>query len=242
MSNRDMLKRYGFCLTNNKYNNIFIKLRLELQDPDFKYRYYIMQKFFQVEIENRDSNLVGIQSRHFKVYYQKLNTKMLKFVKIINFNVKNDEIATVMETRSLSLEYLSFQKLKKIYEDFLNNFDTSLDEDLKLMRDPIEIKKLTVRQYMGMVYRTEQKRILINQIKLVRIVMAIIERMMRGSTLEFAVLRVHDLETARDHYINRLMLKSYLDSLEKGLKANTADYYRHKGLNMEDGELLLKSV
>jgi hypothetical protein len=46
MSNRDMLKRYGFCLANNKYNNIFIKLKLELKDPDFKYRYYIMQKFF----------------------------------------------------------------------------------------------------------------------------------------------------------------------------------------------------
>lgn len=30
MSNREMLKRYGFCLTNNKYNNIFIKLKLEL--------------------------------------------------------------------------------------------------------------------------------------------------------------------------------------------------------------------
>lgn len=55
---------------------------------------------------------------------------MLKFVKIINFNVQKDEIATVMETRSLSLEYMSFQKLKKIYEDFLNNFPTALDEDL----------------------------------------------------------------------------------------------------------------
>jgi hypothetical protein len=42
MSNREMLKRYGFCLQNNKYNNIFIRLRLELKDPDFKYRYYII--------------------------------------------------------------------------------------------------------------------------------------------------------------------------------------------------------
>jgi hypothetical protein len=108
MSNREMLKRYGFCLTNNKYNNIFIKLKLELQDPDFKYRYYIMQKFFQIDLENKNQNLVGVQSRHFKVYYQKLNTKMLKFVKIINFNVKNDDIAAVLETRSLSLEYISF--------------------------------------------------------------------------------------------------------------------------------------
>ena len=29
MSNRDCLKRYGFCLTQNKYNNMSIKLRLE---------------------------------------------------------------------------------------------------------------------------------------------------------------------------------------------------------------------
>jgi hypothetical protein len=51
---------------------------------------------------------------------------MLKFVKVINFNVKNDDITTVIETRSLSLEYISLQKLKGVYEDFLNNFATSL--------------------------------------------------------------------------------------------------------------------
>jgi len=28
--------------------------------------------------------------------------------------------------------------------------------------------------------------------------------MMRGATLEFAVLRVHELESAKDHVINRL--------------------------------------
>jgi hypothetical protein len=150
---------------------------------------------------------------------------MLKFIKIINFNVKTDEISTVVETRSLSLEYVSFQKLKAVYEDFLNNFPTTLREDLDFMKDPIRMNELSVRQYMGMVYRTEQKRILINQIKLVKIVMQILERMMRGATLEFAVLRVHEFETAKDHVINRLMLKSYLNSLEKGLQANTAAYY-----------------
>ena len=96
---------------------------------------------------------------------------MLKFIKIINFNVKTDDITTVVETRSLSLEYISFQKLKAVYEDFLNNFPTTLKEDLDFMRDSEKMKALTVRQYMGMVYRTEQKRILINQIKLVKIVM-----------------------------------------------------------------------
>jgi len=70
MSNRDMLKRYGFCLTHNKYNNIFIKLKLQIRDPDFKYRYYIMQKFFHVDIEGSSADdIMSIQSRHFKVYY-----------------------------------------------------------------------------------------------------------------------------------------------------------------------------
>ena len=156
MSNRDMLKRYGFCLMNNKYNNIFIKLKLELNDPDFKYRYYILQKFFQIELENtQNSNQVCVQSRQFKIYYQKLNTKVLKFIKIINFNVKTDNINTVIETRSLSLEFISFQKLKAIYEEFLNGFQTTLKEDLDLMRDPLRMKQLNVRQYMAMVYRTE---------------------------------------------------------------------------------------
>ena len=49
MSNRDALKRYGFCLTNNKYNNLYIKLRLEQNDEEFKYRQYIIQKFFSVD-------------------------------------------------------------------------------------------------------------------------------------------------------------------------------------------------
>lgn len=80
---------------------------------------------------------------------------MLKFVKVINFNVKNDDITTVIETRSLSLEYISLQKLKGVYEDFLNNFATSLQEDLELMRDPLRSKKLTYRQHMAMVYRTD---------------------------------------------------------------------------------------
>lgn len=54
MSNREMLKRYGFCLPNNKYNNMFIKLRLDVTDSDFKYRYYILQKFFSMEIDKNE--------------------------------------------------------------------------------------------------------------------------------------------------------------------------------------------
>ena len=63
---------------------------------------------------------VEVSSRHFKIYYQAFNTKVLKFIKILTFNPKQDEIGCIIETRSLSLEYLSMQKLQKVYEDFLS--------------------------------------------------------------------------------------------------------------------------
>jgi len=50
-----MLKRYGFCLQHNKYNNIYIKMKLALADPHFKYREYILQKFFETESKQSES-------------------------------------------------------------------------------------------------------------------------------------------------------------------------------------------
>lgn len=59
---------------------------------------------------------------------------------------------------------------------------------------------------------------------------------MRGQTLEFAVLRVHELESKLDHPINRLMLSSYLEALERGLKANAELYYDQRKLSTDEGE------
>jgi len=55
---------------------------------------------------------------------------VLKFVKILNFDVQRDDIDAIIETRSLSLEYMSMQKLKTVYEEFLEGFPTTLKEDL----------------------------------------------------------------------------------------------------------------
>ena len=104
MSNREMLKRYGFCIPYNKYNYLYIKLRLEHSDPEFQYRKFVLRKFFSVD---PSSDKMDISSRHFKIHFQKLNTKVLKFIKILNFNVKDDNISCIVETRSLSLEYIS---------------------------------------------------------------------------------------------------------------------------------------
>jgi hypothetical protein len=55
MSSREMLKRYGFCLQHNKYNNVYIKMKLQLSDPNFKYREFMIKKFFQIEEKSSPS-------------------------------------------------------------------------------------------------------------------------------------------------------------------------------------------
>jgi len=113
----------------------------------------------------------------------------------------------------------------KIYQDFLNSFATSLKEDLVMMRDPVKMKKLTYRNYFAMTFRTEQKRILINQIKLIKVIMHILERLMKGMTLEFAVTRIFELESRKEHPINRLMIDNFLTALQRGLQKNQATYF-----------------
>lgn len=137
---------------------------------------------------------MDVQSRHFRIYYQRLNTKVLKFIKILTYNVHEDDLQVIVETRSLSLEYLSLKKLQGVYERFLESFPTTLAEDLEMLRGP-ERKNLSVRNYFAVLYRSEQKRILVNQIKLVKVTLHILERLMKGLTFDFAVTRVFDLET-----------------------------------------------
>jgi hypothetical protein len=94
------------------------------------------------------------------VYLQKLNTKVLKFIKILTFNVHEDDISCIVETRSLSLEYLSLTKLNKVYEDFLQSFPTTAKEDSRILKE--EAHTLNGNKFFALIYRSEMKKILIN--------------------------------------------------------------------------------
>jgi len=58
-------------------------------------------------------------------------------------------------------------------------------------------------------------------LKLVKIVLHILERIMKGMTLEFAITRVFELESKTECVLNRLMIDNYLTSLKRGLEKNT---------------------
>ena len=60
--------------------------------------------------------------------------------------------------------------------------------------------------------------------------------------MEFAVLRVHELESKQDHPVNRVMLANYLNGLQRGMQANAELYYVQRGLKKDEGEELLREV
>ena len=66
-------------------------------------------------------------------------------MKILSFNVKEDDISCIVETRSLSLEYIGLQKLAKVYQDFLDQFPTTLSQDMHDLRNAGKLKELSVR-------------------------------------------------------------------------------------------------
>ncbi len=100
----------------------------------------------------------------------------------------------------------------------MKSFPTTLPEDCKLLKD--QQSKLTGRQYFALVYRMEFKRIVLNQINLVKLVLHVLERLMKGMTLDFAVTRVFELEQKKEVVVNRVMIDNYLTSLKRGLEKN----------------------
>lgn len=63
--------------------------------------------------------------------------------------------------------------------------------------------------------------------------MNIIQRLMKGFTLEFAMERVIDLERNEDVKVNRLMIDNYIKSLKKGLDRNKESYLKINGISEE---------
>lgn len=90
---------------------------------------------------------------------------------------------------------------------------------MKIMKGETK-HKLNGNKFFALVYRSEMKKILANQINLIKIVLHILERLMKGMTLDFAVTRVFELESKKEFVVNRMMIDNYLTSLKKGLARN----------------------
>lgn len=106
LANRDSLKRYGFCIPMNKYNHLQIKLSLDNSDQHIQQWKWLLQQLF-AEVMSDQSSLV----KSFKIFDQKFNTKILKFIKVLNCTLNENMVGNVLECKSVSLEYISLMRL-----------------------------------------------------------------------------------------------------------------------------------
>jgi len=68
---------------------------------------------------------------------------------------------------------------------------------------------------------------------LINVILHIIERLMKGMTLDFAVTRVFELESKKDFVLNRRMIDNYLTSLKNGLAKNKEVFLEQNNLTEE---------
>ena len=69
---------------------------------------------------------MDVHCKHFRITHR-LNTKIIKFVKILNRKIRSDNMNSILETRSIGLEYVSLKRLHVVYENFLKSFPTTLE-------------------------------------------------------------------------------------------------------------------
>lgn len=68
---------------------------------------------------------------------------------------------------------------------------------------------------------------------MINVILHIIERLMKGMTLDFAVTRVFELESKKDFVLNRRMIDNYLTSLKNGLAKNKELFLEQNNLTEE---------
>jgi hypothetical protein len=63
--------------------------------------------------------------------------------------------------------------------------------------------------------------------------MHILERLMKGMTVDFALQRVFELESKQDVNINRKMMENYTKTLRKGLDKNQQKFLEVNNVTLD---------
>jgi hypothetical protein len=103
-------------------------------------------------VKSDDNSIV----KSFKIFDQTFNSKILKFIKVLNCTMNESMVGNVLDCRSVSLEYISLMRLRQIYINFLSKFATKIQEDMQMLLQPESAK-----HYFAIVYRLENKKIII---------------------------------------------------------------------------------
>jgi len=197
LSNRTALIRYGIALEYNKYEHIHLKIPYlkYVKDVDWlskKIKYFKLSRYMR-----------------FKLKRTKINISLINFCKGENFTMDFKDYERILKPIDIDLEIQGVRRAYEYLQAFLESFSKTPEENKEMLKDP----NVGYHEYFATVYKLERQRILIFHSKALLVVEEILNRLKKGLTLEFAVMRVHDLETDEECNRNRIFIADYLDML-----------------------------
>lgn len=201
LSNRLMLMRYGMTLEYNKYDHVHFKI------PYIKYlngNTWLIEKIKYYKVP---------RIKKLKARRRKFAIELLDFFKSVNWKYKTHTLDDFFYPKNLDLELQALEMMKEFYEEFLKNCKESEEELEKKLTDPA----LSYHQYFATVLNLERQRGIRFHYRSVKVLIEILNRIKSGLKLEFALLRVNELESEEQYHRNRVFFEAYTDRLKKVL-------------------------
>lgn len=173
-SNRQLLSTYGFSLKVNHFNYARIKILLQEMSSDQRLAQFLseVQAFIVFKLKKNvlaDEFIRSIRALHWR----------------FELNVKN-----FLHPENLDLEKIVLDTGVHILTKYLRNFKTTYEEDLQILNEEIDLRK-----YFAVLYRSQVKEIILNQIKFLKVAREIVQRKSEGADLEACLSLVNGTES-----------------------------------------------
>ena len=184
LNNFDMLIDYGFCLYPNKYDSCYIRLfKCKLVSPAL------------------DRKKKG--TRTFNLKLNQLNADLLSYLRK-RMNLKESYLDPVSSSKS-ELNILHY--FQCLLEEYLNNFPTTLEQDLEIMNGDLHY-----RLEYAIKYRISLKEIIRSQVSLSEILEQVLVQVAEGKSVISAHWADRSIEACKKMY----PLRTYLGYLNNG--------------------------
>ncbi|CAD8091646.1 unnamed protein product [Paramecium sonneborni] len=194
LSNRQMILKYGMALEYNKFNSAFLRVEY------FEYLNKKQAKWLAHQFKLD-------KYKRFKLKFIKPPYELIIFCKLVYWDLNVQSVDTIFQIQDLQLEKQGLSLALTILEKENSQFTEKIEDLEKQLFD----KSLGYHEYFALVYRLERLRIYNYNINLIKIMIVVLDKIMKGVQFEKAIEKTdYDFDF---YQTNRYTLKRYFDEL-----------------------------
>lgn len=194
-SNRQLLSVYGFSLKTNHFNFAIFKTQVKNLLPSIDLEEKLRVKDFTPDLYIK-----------FKLKQKVLCLSFIDMIRKMWWK-SGHPIQAFFEAKLLELELSVMTHAIKLLTEYLNTFNTSYDEDLKILETEIPLRK-----YFAVLYRSQVKEIISNQIEYCNAARNIISNGLSGENINESIEK--ELNSVQDREKVLLGLSGYIEQIK----------------------------